>query len=83
LCRRAAPPAEPGRSRPEPVAAAEFARAVLRLLEDTTLAGNLAETGRQLVDQRYRWERVVGDLEAFYDELLARTQNTLPQSRKE
>jgi hypothetical protein len=45
---------------------------VLRLLEDATLGETLARAGRDLVDRRYRWERVVGDLEAFYDELVGR-----------
>ena len=52
---------------------ASFAGAVLRLLEDPTLADTLAKTGRDLVDRHYRWERVVGDLEGFYDELLGRS----------
>jgi sugar transferase (PEP-CTERM/EpsH1 system associated) len=51
---------------------ATFAGAVLRLLEDATLGETLARAGRDLVDRRYRWERVVGDLEAFYDELVGR-----------
>jgi glycosyltransferase involved in cell wall biosynthesis len=51
---------------------ASFAGAVLRLLEDTTLAETLARAGRDLVDRHYRWERVVGDLEAYYEELLGR-----------
>jgi sugar transferase (PEP-CTERM/EpsH1 system associated) len=51
---------------------ASFAGAVIRLLEDPALADALAGAGRDLVDRRYRWERVVGDLEAFYEELLLR-----------
>ena len=54
-----------------------FASAVLRLLEDTTLAETLARAGRDLVDRRYRWERVVGDLETFYEELLGRREEPI------
>jgi len=52
---------------------AAFASAVLRLLQEPALGEALAEAGRDLVDRRYRWERVVGELEAFYDELLDRS----------
>ncbi len=52
--------------------AASFAAAVVRLLDDPVLANTLATAGRDLVDRHYRWERVVGDLEAFYEELLER-----------
>jgi polysaccharide biosynthesis protein PslH len=50
---------------------AAFATAVLRLLDDAALSASLADAGRDLVDRRYRWERVVADLEGFYDQLLA------------
>ncbi len=56
--------------------AASFADAVVRLLEDPTLATTLAMAGRDLVDTRYRWERVVGALEGFYDQLLERPRVT-------
>jgi sugar transferase (PEP-CTERM/EpsH1 system associated) len=49
-----------------------FARAVLRVLDNPSLGESLATAGRDLVDRRYRWERVVGDLEAFYATLLER-----------
>jgi sugar transferase (PEP-CTERM/EpsH1 system associated) len=52
--------------------AGSFASAVLRLLGDPMLAVTLATAGRDLVDRHYRWERVVGDLEEFYGELLER-----------
>ena len=51
---------------------ASFAAAVLRLLDDPARAAALAAAGRELIDRRYRWETVVADLEAFYDQLLGR-----------
>jgi polysaccharide biosynthesis protein PslH len=48
-----------------------FADAVLRLSNDTELAGELGRRGRALVEQRYKWESVVTRLESFYHHLLA------------
>ena len=50
--------------------ASTFADAVIRFLEDATLAAALPRAGQDLVNQHYQWERVVGDLEAFYEQLL-------------
>jgi glycosyltransferase involved in cell wall biosynthesis len=47
-----------------------FARAVLDLLENRTLAERLAATGRELVERQYRWETVVQQVPPFYEELL-------------
>jgi sugar transferase (PEP-CTERM/EpsH1 system associated) len=52
--------------------AAAFAAAVLQLLDDPQRARSLATAGRGLVESRYRWESVVGELESFYGELLER-----------
>jgi sugar transferase (PEP-CTERM/EpsH1 system associated) len=58
--------------------AESFASAVLRLLDNPAIADTLATAGRDLVDRHYRWERVVGDLEAFYEELLGRPRASRP-----
>jgi sugar transferase (PEP-CTERM/EpsH1 system associated) len=51
-----------------------FANAVLRVMGDPALVDRLAEAGRDLVDRQYRWERVVGDLEVFFETLRERPQ---------
>lgn len=43
-----------------------FATQVVRLLQDSTLAGALAIKARGLVESRYSWERSVADLEDVY-----------------
>jgi sugar transferase (PEP-CTERM/EpsH1 system associated) len=48
-----------------------FADAVLNLLTDREMAARLGRQGRALTERRYKWEAVVGQLEAFYDRLLA------------
>jgi len=48
-----------------------FADAVLKLGNDAELAGLLGRQGRALVEQRYKWESVVNQLERFYHRLLA------------
>jgi sugar transferase (PEP-CTERM/EpsH1 system associated) len=50
--------------------AEDFARAVLRLLRDPPLAAGLVAEARQLVEQRFRWETTVEQLEAVYHSLL-------------
>jgi len=42
---------------------AEFANAVIRLLDDKTLRAKLATNGRQLVEKRYSWEESAQALE--------------------
>jgi sugar transferase (PEP-CTERM/EpsH1 system associated) len=49
-----------------------FARHVVRVLRDPTLAGFLAANGRRLVEERYTWERSVGELERIYRDVSAR-----------
>lgn len=49
-----------------------MARAVVRLLEDVSLAERLAANARRLVDQRYTWERSVELLEQAYGRARAR-----------
>lgn len=46
--------------------AEDFARQVLRLLEDPDLAGRLAREARAYVEQNHRWERSVGELQELY-----------------
>ncbi len=48
----------------------EFARAVLRVLNDSNLRTRLAQRGRELVEREYSWEAIVPTLERFYAELL-------------
>jgi glycosyltransferase involved in cell wall biosynthesis len=47
-----------------------FARAVLRVLDDTALAMELGRCGRALVERAYGWASAVHRLEAFYAEIL-------------
>lgn len=47
-----------------------FADAVLRLLDDAALATRLGRYGRALVEREYSWQRVIGDLEQFYFNVL-------------
>jgi glycosyltransferase involved in cell wall biosynthesis len=44
---------------------AEFAHSVLRVLDDPALAARLGRQGRALVEERYSWASVLGQLEAF------------------
>jgi glycosyltransferase involved in cell wall biosynthesis len=50
---------------------AAFANAVLELMRNRDLATRLGKQGRNLTEERYKWESVVSRLEAFYDRLLA------------
>jgi len=45
---------------------AEFARAVIRLLDDPQLQGRLAANGRKLAVERYDWRSVLTALDAVY-----------------
>jgi glycosyltransferase involved in cell wall biosynthesis len=58
--------ADPGRHLLVADAPARFAHEILRLLREPALAAALSSAGRQLVEQRYGWERSVGELEAVY-----------------
>jgi sugar transferase (PEP-CTERM/EpsH1 system associated) len=49
-----------------------FAAAVLRVLNEPETAARLGGRGRELVEQRYKWESVVDRLDAFYARLLAK-----------
>ena len=49
----------------------DFADAVLKLSSDREMAARLGRAGRALTERRYKWEAVVGQLEAFYGRLLA------------
>jgi len=48
----------------------EFARAVVRLLNDRVLRHALGLNGRKLVEQKYSWPRVVRKLENIYQETI-------------
>ncbi len=48
-----------------------FARAVLRLFEDRTLADEMGERGRELAESKLDWRFLARDLERFYVETLA------------
>ena len=47
-----------------------FVHAVLRILREPRLADALATAGRQLVEQRYAWERSVDELDDIYRTLV-------------
>lgn len=51
-----------------------FAEAVLRLLDDRSLAAALGENGRNLAESEYSWASVAQQLEAFYSEVLGGVQ---------
>jgi sugar transferase (PEP-CTERM/EpsH1 system associated) len=53
-------------------APAEFANAVLRLLDDETLQAKLSANGQQLVGERYSWERCVCHLEELLNQVMGR-----------
>jgi polysaccharide biosynthesis protein PslH len=48
-----------------------LAQAAVRVLTDERLAGELARSARQLVEERYRWPSVIERYEALYAELIA------------
>ncbi len=50
---------------------ADFADAVLRLMQDQSLQASLASNGRQLVESRYDWQVVLGELDKTYERLAA------------
>ena len=47
----------------------DFAKSVIDLLQDQTLQNRLASNGRQLVESRYDWQVVLGELDKMYDRL--------------
>jgi sugar transferase (PEP-CTERM/EpsH1 system associated) len=48
---------------------AHFAYEVLRLLDDPVRCAELGNAGRQLVEEKYGWDRSAGELEAFIREM--------------
>ena len=52
--------------------ATDFAQAVLRLMSDSTLAGEIGRRGRDFVLAHYNWEAIIPRLEALYQRLAAR-----------
>jgi glycosyltransferase involved in cell wall biosynthesis len=58
---------------------AALADALLRVLGDRALADELAAAGRRTIEQRYSFDRMVGDFETLYRETLAlRLSNGFP-----
>ena len=51
-------------------AAGDFARQVLRLMDDPELGARLGRNGRALVERQYGWASVTDRLESFYREML-------------
>jgi glycosyltransferase involved in cell wall biosynthesis len=49
----------------------EFARAVVRLLQNHSLSERLAQNACLLVEQRYRWKRIAQQLETVYEKVRA------------
>ena len=47
-----------------------IAEAINRLLADSTLSRRLGEAGRRRMEEKFSWERVAGEIEYLYDELL-------------
>ena len=47
-----------------------FAEHVVRVLRNPDLAGDLAQRGRRLIEDRYTWERSVAGLETIYDSVI-------------
>jgi glycosyltransferase involved in cell wall biosynthesis len=43
------------------------------LLQDKTLQGKLAANGRRLVESRYDWQVVLGELDKTYERLAAQS----------
>jgi len=62
---------EPGRDFLVADDPSRFAEAVIRVLEDRSLADRLGASGRQVVESRYGWEASAVQLEALHDRLLA------------
>jgi sugar transferase (PEP-CTERM/EpsH1 system associated) len=58
-----------------------FARNVLRLFDDVTLAGSLGQSGRALVEQEYNWTSVATRLEAFHLRMLRWAPAPLPPAQ--
>jgi glycosyltransferase involved in cell wall biosynthesis len=54
----------------DPTAVEEIASALERLLGNRDLAARLGARGRREVEERYTWDKVVGRIEAVYDNLL-------------
>ncbi len=48
---------------------ADFAQSVIGLLQDKLLQDELSANGRRLVEQRYDWQVVLGDLDKTYERL--------------
>jgi len=48
---------------------ADFARQIERVLSDPALARRLGEAARKLAVERYSWQAIVAQLEAFYERL--------------
>jgi spore coat protein SA len=54
----------------QPDDAAELAEKIVRLLRDTDLRQQWGAQGRAMVQAGFTWEKIAGDLEQFYDEVL-------------
>lgn len=52
----------------------QFAKAVLRLLDDASLRARLGANGRELVSSRYRWEQIGGKLERVLQQVIQERQ---------
>jgi glycosyltransferase involved in cell wall biosynthesis len=55
-----------------------FADHVVKLLEDTGFADDLGRRGRQLVEERYRWDRQLGKLDDLIDTVLGEHSSVPP-----
>ncbi len=58
---------------------AALAAAIVRLLDDRSLASHLAENARRTVEQRFSWAKVAEQTRHFYDNVLTTYQRTAIQ----
>jgi glycosyltransferase involved in cell wall biosynthesis len=56
----------------------DFAASVLRLMDSPFTGQALAARGHALVHRRYRWQSIVGEIEAFYEGLLRARSSSHP-----
>jgi glycosyltransferase involved in cell wall biosynthesis len=54
---------------------AELAAKIIRLLDDAPLRQRLGQQGRARVEADFSWEKIAGNLEAFYEEVMKQQPN--------
>ncbi len=61
----------------------DFARQILRLLDDRGLQSRIGQAGRRYVEQHHDWNRIVEQLEGIYRELIGSLESGARSSSKE